>query len=109
MTDRKPDLAPETVNREQVDEDAQAQTTTEAARRADTGGPVLGETEKVSTGHFSDDQQDLVDHMRQMDTSGRIDMDAFAGEPSHDDEDERRRKEVDGGKRGESEAGADEL
>ena len=35
-----------------------------------------------------DDAQDLVDHMTDMDHSGRIDMDAFAGEPeSMDDED----------------------
>ena len=30
--------------------------------------------------------QDLVDHMRQMDSSGRIDMSAFRGERNDDDE-----------------------
>ena len=34
------------------------------------------------------DMQDLVDHMKDMERSGRIDMDAFEGEPeSMDDED----------------------
>ena len=27
----------------------------------------------------------MVDHMRDMESSGRVDMDAFAGEPNHDD------------------------
>jgi len=35
-----------------------------------------------------DDEQDLVDHMTDMEQSGRIDMDAYEGEPeSMDDED----------------------
>jgi hypothetical protein len=34
-----------------------------------------------------DDAQDLVDHMTDMERSGRIDMDAFDGEESMDDED----------------------
>ena len=36
-----------------------------------------------------DDVPDLVDTMNQMVTSGRIDNGAFAGEPMHDDEEDR--------------------
>lgn len=82
---RKADLAPETDNSEQ-DEDAEEQAQT-VAEEALTRSTNLGleESEKVSTGDESDDTQDLVDRMRQMDSSGQIDMDAYADEPNHDD------------------------
>jgi hypothetical protein len=35
-----------------------------------------------------DDVPDLVERMNEMNRSGRIDMDAFAGEPQMDDEDD---------------------
>lgn len=35
-----------------------------------------------------DDTEDLVEKMNAMDRSGRIDMDAYAGEPQMDDEDD---------------------
>ncbi|PHQ64424.1 MAG: hypothetical protein COC10_00950 [Sphingobium sp.] len=35
-----------------------------------------------------DDTEDLVEKMNAMDQSGRIDMDAFTGEPQMDDEEE---------------------
>jgi hypothetical protein len=48
----------------------------------------LGDTEKVKGGiEDEDDQQDLVDHMEQMVSSGVIDNSAFRGEPNYDDED----------------------
>jgi hypothetical protein len=75
--------APEAINREQDDEEAQAQTVAEAARHE----RPLPESAKVSSGDPSDDVQDLVDHMRQMERSGQIDMDAYRGERSDDDED----------------------
>ncbi|KQZ64599.1 hypothetical protein ASD67_09080 [Sphingopyxis sp. Root1497] len=77
------DQAPEAVNREQEDEEAQAQTVAEAARRA----RPLGDSVKAKGPGDSDDMQDLVDHMRQMERSGRIDMGAYRGERSDDDED----------------------
>ena len=81
---RKPEAdAPEAHNREQDDEGAQAQSVAEAARRE----PRLTDSAKKSSGEASDDVQDLVDHMRQMERSGRIDMDAYRGERSDDDED----------------------
>ncbi|WP_428628570.1 hypothetical protein [Sphingopyxis sp.] len=75
--------APEAHNREQDDEDAQAQSVAEAARKE----RPLGDSEKAKTGDASDDVQDLVDHMHQMERSGQIDMDAYRGERSDDDED----------------------
>lgn len=81
---RKPETeAPEALNREQQDEEAQAQTVAEAARRERR----LEDSSKVRSGDETDDAQDLVDHMRQMERSGRIDMDAYRGERSDDDED----------------------
>lgn len=83
-TSRNTDMvAPEALNREQDDEDAQAQTVAEAARRE---RPLEAST-KVKSGDETDDVEDLVDHMRQMERSGRIDMDAYRGERSDDDED----------------------
>ncbi|MBB6425819.1 hypothetical protein [Sphingopyxis sp. JAI128] len=76
--------APEARNREQDDESAQAQSVAEAARRETR----LEDSAKKPSGDASDDVQDLVDHMRQMERSGRIDMDAYRGERSDDDEDD---------------------
>lgn len=81
---RNPAQAPEAVNREQQDQDAQAQSVAEAARSA----RALPESEKVPARGETDDAQDLVDHMRQMKQSGRIDMDAYRGERSDDDEED---------------------
>lgn len=82
--DADADEAPEAVNREQQDEEAQAQSVADAARHArrqeDSG--------KARSGDERDDVQDLVDHMRQMERSGVIDMDAYRGERSDDDEDD---------------------
>ena len=55
----------------------------EAARRERR----LGDSGKAPSRGEGDDAQDLVDHMRQMERSGRIDMDAYRGERSDDDED----------------------
>jgi len=78
------DLAPEAHNAEQDDEGAQAQTLADEALR----GPrqVFSESEKVGGGELGSGTPDLVDHMNQMATSGRIDMSAFRGERNDDDE-----------------------
>ena len=76
--------APEARNREQDDEAAQAQSVAAAARRE----VRLEDSDKKPGGDASDDAQDLVDLMRQMERSGRIDMDAYRGERSDDDEDD---------------------
>ncbi|MHA4835479.1 hypothetical protein [Sphingopyxis sp. MSC1_008] len=82
--DTPTDEAPEARNREQDDEDAQAQSVAEAARR----DRPQEDSDKVGSGDDSDDVQDLVDHMTQMERSGVIDMDAYRGERSDDDEDD---------------------
>ena len=82
IADPKHNSAPEAVNREQDDEEAQAQSVADAAR---TETP-LADSYKPKTGDETDDVQDVVDHMHQMERSGRIDMDAYRGERSDDDE-----------------------
>jgi hypothetical protein len=74
--------APEAVNREQNDEETQAHLVADAAR---TERP-LADSDKPKIGDVTDDVQDIVDHMHQMERSGRIDMDAYRGERSDDDE-----------------------
>lgn len=74
--------APEAINREQEDEEAQAQTVSSDAMRS----RKLADSEKTPAVDETDDVQDLVDHMRQMERSGRIDLDAYRGERSDDDE-----------------------
>lgn len=90
MTDRKPtdDLAPETFNDEQEDEDSQAQSIAEEARNKDGYSSPL-DSVKVNGGIDDDSTQDLIDHMRDMEQSGRIDMDAFAGEENLDDNEDK--------------------
>ena len=78
------DLAPEAHNAEQDDEGAQAQTVADEVLRG--GGETLSDSEKVPGGDPGDGTPDLVDHMNQMASSGRIDMSAFRGERSDDDE-----------------------
>jgi hypothetical protein len=87
MTDRKPDPAPENDNSEQDDEAAQAQTLANEAAGRSSSAFGLEHSDKVSSGDDSDDAQDLVDHMNQMERSGVIDMSAFRGERNDDDED----------------------
>ncbi|MDP9055881.1 MAG: hypothetical protein M3N34_00915 [Pseudomonadota bacterium] len=89
--DPPPDLhddpPPETFNSSQEDEIDQAQTFAEEQLRS--GNDIgLSDTTKVNSGDDDDDVQDLVDHMKDMVASGRIDMGAFRGERNDDDEEE---------------------
>jgi hypothetical protein len=86
-TDRT--LAPETVNEEQEDESTQAQTVAEQAKHQKTRSPTDSTKEPGNGGIDGDSSQDLIDHMRDMESSGRIDMDAYQGEPNMDDEDDK--------------------
>ena len=80
------DLAPETVNDEQEDASSQAQTVAQEAMDGSHSGLGLADTEKARGGISDEgDVQDLVDHMRQMESSGHIDMSAFRGEDNMDD------------------------
>jgi hypothetical protein len=88
--DRSQD-APESHNDEQDDEPAQAQTVAGEALTGTASGQMGGEdSEHGGTTNPAqiqpDDAQDVVDHMNQMESSGTIDMDAYRGERSDDDE-----------------------
>ena len=87
-------LAPENENREQNDEPAQAQTLADEALRLHRAGVQIeepgaesdsGSAKAPSASGEEGDIQDVVDHMNQMETSGRIDNSAFAGSDNHDD------------------------
>ena len=90
MTDRNPSsgVAPETDNDEQEDERSQPQYVAEEARNKDGQASPL-DSIKVSGGIDDDSTQDLIDHMRDMEQSGRIDMDAYAGEENLDDNEDK--------------------
>lgn len=84
-------LAPETHNSEQDDEQEQAQTLADEAlgrKPAEHGSPT--ESTKVNGANYDEDStQDLVDHMRDMEQSGRIDMGAYEGEDNMDDNEDK--------------------
>ena len=95
MTDTKPeskeqrmaDLAPEMHNDEQDDHRNQAQEVAEEAESLteETRSPTESTKGPNKSGLMGDSTQDTVDHMRDMESSGRIDMGAFEGEPNMDD------------------------
>lgn len=84
------DIAPELDNDGQHDA-AQAQDVADDAMFVSTG--LSEESEHGGSPDLTtvmpDDVPDLVDTMNQMVRSGMIDNGAFAGEPMHDDEEER--------------------
>lgn len=79
----------EADNREQDDSATQAQTVADEARNR-TSGDLSEDSEHGGssdrTALTPDDTPDLIDRMEQMVSSGHIDMDAYRGEPAHDDE-----------------------
>ena len=78
--------APELHNAEQDDELEQAQQVAEEARNKDAEASPLDSTRADEPGEVMDDSsQDLVEKMRDMEQSGRIDMDAYRGERNMDD------------------------
>ena len=81
-----PQQAPEAHNTSQDDAGEQAQTLADEALGRATEFED-GETEKAGHGdEFGSSAPDLVDTMNQMVSSGHIDMGAFVGERSDDDE-----------------------
>ena len=82
--------APELHNAEQDDEPEQAQTVAdEALAGGARDASPLDSVKNDEPGEIMDDStQDLIDKMRDMEQSGRIDMGAYLGEPNMDDEDE---------------------
>jgi hypothetical protein len=85
---RQANFAPETHNDEQDDHLSQAQEIAEEARNRDGEASPLDST-RVNRGTEDDSTQDLIDHMRDMESSGRIDMDAYAGEENLDDNEDK--------------------
>ena len=85
--ERQANLAPETHNDEQDDHRSQAQEVAEQAAdpRFDKTSPLESKKSKNTSGLMDDSTQDTIDHMRDMESSGRIDMGAYEGEPNHDD------------------------
>jgi hypothetical protein len=85
------DQAPELHNAEQDDEQEQTQTIAEEALHGESRrGSPLDSIKAGEPGEIMDDStQDLIDHMRDMEQSGRIDMSAFLGEPNHDDNEDK--------------------
>jgi len=83
--ERQADLAPETHNAEQDDHGEQTQDVAEDAMKPSERSSTESEKDDNSSGLMDDSTQDVVDHMRDMESSGRIDMDAYRGEPNHDD------------------------
>ena len=83
--------APELHNAEQDDEPGQAQTVAGEALAGGAREASPLDSIKVSdAGEVMDDaSQDLVDKMRDMEQSGRIDMGAYRGEPNMDDDEDK--------------------
>lgn len=81
------DQAPELRNDEQDDEQWQAQTLADEALSGEArrASPLDSIKDDNDSGLMDDSTQDLIDHMRDMEQSGRIDMGAYLGEPNHDD------------------------
>lgn len=83
-------LAPETHNSEQDDHLAQAQEVAEEAGYQDAEASPLDSVKSDEPGEVMDDaSQDLIDKMRDMEQSGRIDMSAYRGEPNMDDNEDK--------------------
>jgi hypothetical protein len=85
------DLAPELRNDRQDDEQWQTQTLADEALQGEArrASPLDSVKDDNDSGIMDDSTQDLIDHMRDMEQSGRIDMGAYLGEPNHsDNEDE---------------------
>ena len=96
MTDRPSDertsaeQAPELHNAEQDVELEQAQTVAQEAGYKDAEASPLDSVKSDQPGEVMDDSsQDLIDKMRDMEQSGRIDMGAFSGEPNMDDNEDK--------------------
>jgi hypothetical protein len=77
-------------NSEQAEAGTQAQDVAEDARARSTD--LSEDSERGGRANVAqvmpDDTEDLVEKMEAMNRSGRIDMDAYAGEPQMDDEED---------------------
>lgn len=85
------DMAPELHNSEQDDELEQTHSVAGDALNAESrrASPLDSIKSEESSGLMDDSTQDLIDHMRDMEQSGRIDMSAYQGEPNLDDNEDK--------------------
>lgn len=85
--ERMAGLAPEMHNDEQDDHRDQAQQVSQEARQLTPGmeSPTESKKGRGETDLLNDSTQDVIDRMKDMEQSGRIDMDAYRGEPNLDD------------------------
>jgi hypothetical protein len=85
------DMAPELHNSEQEDEQWQTHNVAKDALHAEArhASPLDSVKSDDPSGVMDDSTQDLIDHMRDMEQSGRIDMDAYLGEPNLDDNEDK--------------------
>lgn len=88
-TDHDLKLAPDLTGEDQEEEGTQAQSIADRALDRTASAFGLEDSEKSPAADETDDAQDLVDHMRQMETSGRIDMSAYRSERNDDGEEGR--------------------
>lgn len=87
MDDRDRKEAPEAYNREQADEGQAQDVAEEALHLASAPGEDSEHGGRSNPAQIiPDDAEDVVDHMKQMVSSGVIDNSAYDGEPDHDDE-----------------------
>ncbi len=86
---RQANLAPEQHNDEQDDHRSQAHTISQDAQKLtqEVRSPTESEKGTRSSDILGNATQDMIDRMKDMESSGRVDMDAYAGEPNHDDND----------------------
>lgn len=79
-------LAPENFNSEQRNEQSQSQTiASDAMKRATAPLGANSEADKSDNDIVSDGVEDVVDKMDPDKNNAKIDMDAYRGEPNHDD------------------------
>lgn len=86
--ERQADLAPEMHNDEQDDHRSQAQEVAEQAQDGASSEPGGTESRKPASpgvDGVAGSESDMIDQMRDMEETGRIDNGAYAGEPNHDD------------------------
>ncbi len=85
---RQSGLAPETHNDEQDDHRSQAQEVAEDAQDPSSGEAGGTESRKPASPDvdgIAGGATDMIDEIRKMEDTGRIDNSAYAGEPNHDD------------------------
>jgi hypothetical protein len=83
------DEAPELHNSEQDDEQEQTHIVAGEALNGEAHRASPLDSIKAKGGVGDSAEQDVIDHMRDMEQSGRIDMGAFSGEPNMDDNEDK--------------------